>query len=194
MSCYCGPPASIAGAPAIQQASHRLHARRSAFDHEVDRRLATKQKPAVFQSDPPIRQCFPKTDIESLEDADGKRDSRQDLLIEACAMGISLPSDIGWHIHCTEQAPRPFLGQLPFPGDVQEGLDRAGTEVLTFDGIFEVSVARLLEGAPFFAVLGRRIEKPRRLLIKVGLRISTGLRCWFLCHHLFTYRVPCVEF
>jgi len=88
-------PASIAGAPTIKQAAHRHHARRSAFDHEVDRCLAGKQKPAVFQSDPPIRQCFPKTDIESLEDADGKRDSRHDLLIEACAMGIGLQGKIG---------------------------------------------------------------------------------------------------
>jgi hypothetical protein len=110
-------------------------------------------------------------------------DSRQDLLIEAYAMGISL----GWHIHCTEEAPRLFLSQLPFPSNVQEGLDGAGTGALTFDCIFGVSVARLLESGLFLAVLGRRLEKPRRLLVKVGLRISTGLRCWFLCHHLFTY-------
>jgi hypothetical protein len=64
------------------------------------------------------------------------------------------------------------------------------TGALTFDGIFEVSVGRLLEGALFFAIPGRRLEKPRSLLVKVGLRISTGLRCWVLCHHLFTNRVP----
>jgi hypothetical protein len=29
-----------------------------------------------------------------------------------------------------------------------------------------------LEGAPFFAVCGRRFEKPRRLLVKVGLHFS----------------------
>ena len=68
-------------------------------------------------------------------------------------MGIGLPGEIGWHIHRTEQAARLFRGQLPFSGDVHEGLDGAGTEALRFDGIFEVLVARLLEGAPFFAVL-----------------------------------------